>query len=154
MEHCHVFVRVLHMLRSASLCLISLNWSSSFSLAPIHSVLCGAGSNFDDNDGSRGARRPIRKERDDKVHDSIIEERIQRERPCRTLFIRNIKASLTSSSFLRRLGYIYILSSTIRHKLISTCSMKPTVMMCDASSRNMARSKPFSTLSRLGEWFS
>ncbi|KAJ7897304.1 hypothetical protein B0H14DRAFT_3081012 [Mycena olivaceomarginata] len=28
---------------------------------------------------------------DDKVHDSIIEERIQRERPCRTLFIRNIK---------------------------------------------------------------
>lgn len=38
-------------------------------------------------------RRNVRKERDDKVHDSIIEERIQRERPCRTLFIRNIKAS-------------------------------------------------------------
>lgn len=35
----------------------------------------------------------MRKDRDDKVHDSIIEERIQRERPCRTLFIRNIKAS-------------------------------------------------------------
>ncbi|KAJ6520258.1 hypothetical protein C8R45DRAFT_954485 [Mycena sanguinolenta] len=44
------------------------------------------GSNFDD-----GGRRPVRKDRDDKVHDSIIEERIQRERPCRTLFIRNIK---------------------------------------------------------------
>lgn len=51
----------------------------------------GPGS-YDDED--RGNRRPLRKERDDKVHDSIIEERIQRERPCRTLFIRNIKASL------------------------------------------------------------
>ena len=46
----------------------------------------------DDGYGDR-TRRPIRKEKDDKVHDSIIEERIQRERPCRTLFIRNIKAS-------------------------------------------------------------
>jgi hypothetical protein len=57
----------------------------------IHSILDGPG-NFDDGD-NRGNRRPVRKERDDKVHDSIIEERIQRERPCRTLFIRNIKAS-------------------------------------------------------------
>jgi len=51
---------------------------------------------YDDDAGgySRGPRRPpMRKDRDDKVHDSIIEERIQRERPCRTLFIRNIKAS-------------------------------------------------------------
>ena len=39
----------------------------------------------------RGKRANPRKERDDKVHDSLIEERIQRERPCRTLFIRNIK---------------------------------------------------------------
>ena len=31
--------------------------------------------------------------RDDKVHDSLIEERIGRERPCRTLFIRNIKVN-------------------------------------------------------------
>ncbi|KAI0035125.1 hypothetical protein K488DRAFT_43981 [Vararia minispora EC-137] len=38
-------------------------------------------------------RRGPRRERDDKLHESIIEERIQRERPCRTLFIRNIKAS-------------------------------------------------------------
>lgn len=37
----------------------------------------------------------MRREKEDKVHDSIIEERIQRERPCRTLFIRNIKASVT-----------------------------------------------------------
>ena len=51
-------------------------------------VIDGPGA-FDDED----RRRPIRKDRDDKVHDSIIEERIQRERPCRTLFIRNIKAS-------------------------------------------------------------
>jgi hypothetical protein len=54
-------------------------------------MLDGPGD-FDDGD-NRGNRRPVRKERDDKVHDSIIEERIQRERPCRTLFIRNIKAS-------------------------------------------------------------
>ncbi|KAF9486353.1 hypothetical protein BDN70DRAFT_902508 [Pholiota conissans] len=47
-------------------------------------------------------RRPIRKERDDKVHDSIIEERIQRERPCRTLFIRNIKYE-TPSEDVRRI---------------------------------------------------
>lgn len=36
-------------------------------------------------------KRPMR--RDDKVHDSLIEERIGRERPCRTLFIRNIKVN-------------------------------------------------------------
>ncbi|KAG7099852.1 hypothetical protein E1B28_001659 [Marasmius oreades] len=47
-------------------------------------------------------RRPVRKDRDDKVHDSIIEQRIQRERPCRTLFIRNIKYE-TNSSDVRRL---------------------------------------------------
>lgn len=50
------------------------------------------GPGYDETD-DRGNRRPVKKERDDKVHDSIIEERIQRERPCRTLFIRNIKAS-------------------------------------------------------------
>ncbi|KAF9556412.1 hypothetical protein CPC08DRAFT_737099 [Agrocybe pediades] len=54
---------------------------------------------FDDEDRNR---RPIRKERDDKVHDSIIEERIQRERPCRTLFIRNIKYE-TPSEDVRRI---------------------------------------------------
>ncbi|KAI8981178.1 hypothetical protein BD414DRAFT_523522 [Trametes punicea] len=50
----------------------------------------------------RSQKRPQRRERDDKVHDSIIEERIQRERPCRTLFIRNIKYE-TSSDDVRRL---------------------------------------------------
>lgn len=57
-------------------------------------MLDGAGANFDGENDYDRARRPVRKERDDKVHDSIIEERIQRERPCRTLFIRNIKASI------------------------------------------------------------
>ncbi|KAH9920199.1 uncharacterized protein BXZ73DRAFT_52250 [Epithele typhae] len=46
-------------------------------------------------------QRPPRREREDKAHDSIIEERIQRERPCRTLFIRNIKASPTSDDVRR-----------------------------------------------------
>ncbi|KII94041.1 hypothetical protein PLICRDRAFT_414103 [Plicaturopsis crispa FD-325 SS-3] len=58
-----------------------------------------------DTDG-RGYSRPMTKpnprhQRDDKVHDSIIEERIQRERPCRTLFIRNIKYE-TNSDDVRR----------------------------------------------------
>lgn len=53
-------------------------------------------------DDGAGYNRPIQKrnarQRDDKVHDSIIEERLQRERPCRTLFIRNIKASFPWAS--------------------------------------------------------
>ncbi|RPD65059.1 hypothetical protein L227DRAFT_571508 [Lentinus tigrinus ALCF2SS1-6] len=52
--------------------------------------------------GNRYQKRHPRRERDDKVHDSIIEERLQRERPCRTLFIRNIKYE-TSSEDVRRL---------------------------------------------------
>lgn len=47
----------------------------------------------DEGEFGRNHKRPVRREREGKVHDSIIEERIQRERPCRTLFIRNIKAS-------------------------------------------------------------
>ncbi|EKM83987.1 hypothetical protein AGABI1DRAFT_96937 [Agaricus bisporus var. burnettii JB137-S8] len=63
----------------------------------------GATNDYDDDGSgySRGPRRPVRKDRDDKVHDSIIEERIQRERPCRTLFIRNIKYE-TNSDDVRR----------------------------------------------------
>jgi len=61
-------------------------------------VLDGAGPSFDEDGYGRGGgvRRPVRQQRDDKVHDSIIEERIQRERPCRTLFIRNIKYETNS----------------------------------------------------------
>jgi len=63
----------------------------------------GPGSTFDDDgESSRGQRRPFRKEKEVKVHDSIIEERIQRERPCRTLFIRNIKYE-TNSEDVRRM---------------------------------------------------
>lgn len=46
-------------------------------------------------------RRPAGRKDNDKVHDSIIEERIQRERPCRILFIRNIKYE-TNSADVRR----------------------------------------------------
>ncbi|EIM88137.1 uncharacterized protein STEHIDRAFT_130101 [Stereum hirsutum FP-91666 SS1] len=59
------------------------------------------GPGYDNAPGSRPPRRGPRRERDDKVHDSIIEERIQRERPCRTLFIRNIKYE-TNSDEVRR----------------------------------------------------
>ncbi|KAI0375490.1 hypothetical protein BV20DRAFT_960662 [Pilatotrama ljubarskyi] len=63
----------------------------------------GSDSNYNQGGGyGRFQKRPQRRERDDKVHDSIIEERIQRERPCRTLFIRNIKYE-TSSDDVRRL---------------------------------------------------
>lgn len=65
-------------------------------LTSVTPQLDGTTNGYDDDASgySRGAKRlPVRKDRDDKVHDSIIEERIQRERPCRTLFIRNIKVS-------------------------------------------------------------
>ncbi|TCD65469.1 hypothetical protein EIP91_002587 [Steccherinum ochraceum] len=47
---------------------------------------------------ARGGKRGggPRREREEKLPDAVIEERIQRERPCRTLFIRNIKASVDS----------------------------------------------------------
>ncbi|KIK70477.1 hypothetical protein GYMLUDRAFT_275543 [Collybiopsis luxurians FD-317 M1] len=67
----------------------------------------GYGNKYEDGQGpdednfGRMKRQGGRKERDDKVHDSIIEERIQRERPCRTLFIRNIKYE-TNSNDVRR----------------------------------------------------
>ncbi|CDO73137.1 hypothetical protein BN946_scf185007.g192 [Trametes cinnabarina] len=67
-----------------------------------------AGQNYEQGgNNGRFQKRPQRREREEKVHDSIIEERIQRERPCRTLFIRNIKASWcfyeTNSDDVRRL---------------------------------------------------
>ena len=59
--------------------------------------------------GGSPAKRGVRRERDDKVHESIIEERIQRERPCRTLFIRNIKASLESCLCGQQVSSVQIL---------------------------------------------
>ena len=60
----------------------------------------------------RGRGNAPRKDRDDKVHDSIIEERIQRERPCRTLFIRNIKVSFIANraGFLQQKNFLSYLS--------------------------------------------
>lgn len=51
------------------------------------------GKNAFFSDGRRGGRPPRRND-EEKAHDPLIEERLQRERPCRTLFIRNIKVSL------------------------------------------------------------
>jgi hypothetical protein len=51
-------------------------------------------STLDDRGGPPLPRR--RRDRDDRQHDAIIEDRINRERPCRTLFVRNIKASCAS----------------------------------------------------------
>ena len=53
----------------------------------------GQGGNGYGRGGKRGGFQ--RRNVEEKVPDSVIEERIQRERPCRTLFIRNVKASIT-----------------------------------------------------------
>ncbi|KAH9929719.1 uncharacterized protein B0H18DRAFT_995881 [Fomitopsis serialis] len=68
----------------------------------------GYGDNFEDDSGGYdqsgfgGRPKRVQRPREEKVHDSIIEDRIQRERPCRTLFIRNIKYE-TSSDHVRGL---------------------------------------------------
>ncbi|KAI0639891.1 hypothetical protein C8Q77DRAFT_1083485 [Trametes polyzona] len=65
----------------------------------------GAGQNYNQGGGFgrfQQQKRPQRREREEKVPDSVIEERLQRERPCRTLFIRNIKYE-TSSDHVRGL---------------------------------------------------
>jgi RNA recognition motif-containing protein len=46
--------------------------------------------------GNRMGRRPILVSEDDNEHASLIQERVKRERPCRTLFIRNIAVSSRS----------------------------------------------------------
>lgn len=64
-----------------------------------------SGSHYDDDwneDRPRGPSVPRRREREDKVHDAIIEERINRERPCRTLFVRNIKYESDSTAIRRQ----------------------------------------------------
>jgi hypothetical protein len=86
-------------------------------------------------------KRGPKRERDDKVHESIIEERIQRERPCRTLFIRNIKASV----MLNRAPVVY---SEIRSQdrgltlaILHFFSMRLTVTRFADNLKNMAKSK-------------
>jgi len=101
-----------------------------------------------DNEYNRRPQRPQRRERDDKVHESIIEERIQRERPCRTLFIRNIKASCVHLSGCLRLTWVQYEtpSEDVRalfeehgeiktfFDLISTRGMVFVTYVCDSSS--------------------
>jgi RNA recognition motif-containing protein len=40
--------------------------------------------------------------RDEKTHESIISDRVNREKPCRTLFIRNIKYETNSDDVRRK----------------------------------------------------
>lgn len=80
------------------LCLLGLLLSAiDTMILPKSRLSDGAGSNYGGFGRNQRRGGGPRRERDDKVHDSIIEERIQREKPCRTLFIRNIKASVHSA---------------------------------------------------------
>ncbi|KAG8910280.1 hypothetical protein FRC01_006415 [Tulasnella sp. 417] len=62
----------------------------------------GGGRGGHEGGGGRGrgggAPRGRGRIHDDRVHSSIIEERLMRERPCRTLFIRNIKYETPSET--------------------------------------------------------
>ncbi|KAG8824294.1 hypothetical protein FRC17_009132 [Serendipita sp. 399] len=67
-------------------------------------------------------RRPHGEE---KVHDPLIEERLQRERPCRTLFIRNIKYETDSIEFRHRFeefGEIKTFFDLISHRGMVFCT--------------------------------
>jgi hypothetical protein len=85
-------------------------------------------------------KRGPKRERDDKVHESIIEERIQRERPCRTLFIRNIKASVMLNPTLVIYGEIHNEDRELT-AILHLFSMRPTVMRFADNLKNMAKSK-------------
>lgn len=85
--------------------------------------------------GARGGHR----EKDDKVHDSIIEERIQRERPCRTLFIRNIKASHSYTLTFIPSKPIFELILGLAADLIDPLSTKQVATMFADYLRSMAR---------------
>lgn len=107
--------------------------------------LDGSGSNYG---GAGGLNRPMkrgpRRERDDKVHESIIEERIQRERPCRTLFIRNIKASVpvehlstATLSPCSRLTYVRDHCANVLDFVL--CSMRQIVMRSVVNLKSMVK---------------
>ena len=102
-------------------------------------------------------KRPMR--RDDKVHDSLIEERIGRERPCRTLFIRNIKVNfpLEKSEPNRGLRFplqgVSFLRNETDRQFRNAHSTKHTVRMFAECLKSMERSKPFSILSPIGAWY-
>ncbi|KAG8782238.1 hypothetical protein FRC16_002657 [Serendipita sp. 398] len=72
--------------------------------------------------GQDHKRRP---QGEEKVHDPLIEERLQRERPCRTLFIRNIKYETDSIEFRRRFeefGEIKTFFDLISHRGMVFCT--------------------------------
>ncbi|KIM22785.1 hypothetical protein M408DRAFT_332740 [Serendipita vermifera MAFF 305830] len=72
-----------------------------------------------------GAGRPPRREHEDKVRDPLIEERLQRERPCRTLFIRNIKYETDSNEFrlkFEEFGEIKTFFDLISHRGMVFCT--------------------------------
>jgi hypothetical protein len=94
----------------------------------------------------KGSRPPARRE-DPAAREHLIEQRIQREKPCRTLFIRNVKASGPAadfeSNFLRSTGVAHD-----RHD-----SMRRTVTLFEECLRNMERSRR-SLISYLAEEWS
>ena len=134
---------------SCRLLLLS-SWGSHFC---IYFVLDGPG--YDEPD-DRTNRRPFRKEKDDKVHDSIIEERIQRERPCRTLFIRNIKASptlkISGVTFLKPFHFFFAFWIECGMSANRIISMKRLVRMSVVFLKSMEKSRLFLTWSQQEEW--
>lgn len=88
----------------------------------------------------RGGKRGgfIRRDKEDKAHDSIIEERIQRERPCRTLFIRNIKASVIVIA-REHVEHTSEMVPGLKHGLTDFHSMRQIVKMYVTYSKSMAR---------------
>jgi hypothetical protein len=116
--------------------------------------LDGAGQSYD-GPGGYGARLPKRgpkRERDDKVHESIIEERIQRERPCRTLFIRNIKASVMLNVAQSICGGVPSDDERLTLVVLNVSSMRLTAMRFADNSKNTARSRHFLISSQTVAW--
>ena len=105
--------------------------------------LDGAGQSYG-GPGGYGARLPKRgpkRERDDKVHESIIEERIQRERPCRTLFIRNIKASVTLNGAQSICSVVRSDDEGLTLVVLYVSSMRLTATRFADNLKNTARSR-------------
>lgn len=85
--------------------------------------------------------RPPGKTLEDQEHESLIEQRVQRERPCRTLFIRNIAVSKPTLQKSR-----HSLESHPRSLLAPISTTRPRPRSSD-SSRTLARSRRSSTSS-------
>lgn len=55
------------------------------------------GREWSDDNPAKRARREGSKPDEEKSSDEIIKERLRRERPCRTLFVRNIEVGTTAA---------------------------------------------------------